>query len=151
MSRRLLVAAGSLLMLGVLHAAPSDVAVSTVPMGSPYVRHLAFDQKTDIRLLAHCEKRGFGRTEMALLTMLSASSGRPLSDFARRRIARKPATLEDMARDLGLDFPTLLRAAQSLKKSIEARGSEGLPPPVFELPGDKPPFDIDSNTEATAP
>ncbi len=104
---------------------------STAPIGSSFYRHVAYDFNLDLRELVKLEKRGFGRGELVTLVLISSTTGTSVKDYAKRRIKDK-VLLKDLAREAGLDYPTLQKRAQVIKLDIEARPDETLPPPLFE-------------------
>jgi hypothetical protein len=115
------------------HAAYQDpeIELSTDPIGSSYYRHLARESNIDLRELVKFERRGFGRTEINILILISSGSVQTLKDFGNRRLKEK-TSLEEMVRGAGFDFDTVYVKARELKTTIEAMGDNDLPPPVFE-------------------
>lgn len=83
------------------------------------------------------EKRGFTRTEMISLVLLSQSSGKTIKEMAKRRIKDK-ILLKDLAKEAQVDFEQLYSKARSIKSDIELRGESNLPPPIFETPSPSP-------------
>jgi hypothetical protein len=107
--------------------------VSTAPIGSPFFRHLANDFSLDIHDVALFEKKGFGRAETVTIVLISSVTGNSLKSYGRRRLKER-VPLEQLAREAGLDYPTLLRVATIIKQGIESKGENNLPPPVFAAP-----------------
>jgi len=108
----------------------SDVKKSTTPIGGFFYRHLAFDYNLDLKKLVKFEKRGFGRSEIVTLVLISEITGTPLKDYGKRRL-KNDFTLKEMAEEAGLDYVTLYKTVGVVKKGIEAKGDKNLPPPVF--------------------
>lgn len=110
-----------------------DIVPSTNPVGSSFYRHLAHDYGIDIRELVKFERRGFGRTEIVALVMISTTTGKSIKDYGRRRL-RDKVTLKALAQEAGLDYGTLYRVSRTIKEEIESRSPDNLPPPVFDIP-----------------
>lgn len=109
--------------------ADTDLKVSTQPIGSSYYRHVAFDFGLDLKKLIRYEKRGFGRAEIINLILLAKITGDKLKNFGNRRLKRE-ATLKQMTEEAGLDYVTMYKVVQVLKKALEDKGDKNLPPPV---------------------
>ncbi len=108
------------------------VQASTIPLGSPFYRHLAFDFNLDMREMIKFEKKGFGHGEMVTLVLISKSSGTALKEYGKRRL-KADVSLQQMAEEAGLNYETLYKVARIIKEGIEAKGDKDLPPPVFPL------------------
>lgn len=106
------------------------IELSTTPVGSAFVRHLAKESNQDVKVLAKMERLGFGRSEMVTLSLVSQKKGKSLRDLANERL-KSPITLKTMAEREGFSYPELYAQARQLKKEIEKKGGENLPPPVF--------------------
>src|SRR5262249_31106040 len=105
-----------------------ETKTSTAPIGTPFYRHLAADQNIDLHELEKFEKKGFGRTEIVTLVLISKSTGKPLKDYGKQRLKEKDKpTLRDLAKEANLDYDTLHANAVSIKQSIEAKGDQNLP------------------------
>ncbi|MBV9080289.1 MAG: hypothetical protein JO102_04125 [Elusimicrobia bacterium] len=105
--------------------------VSTMPIGSSFYRHLAFDFGLDLRDLVKLEKRGFGRNEVVTLVLISKATGTNVKEYAKRRL-KDEVELKTLAAEAGLDYPTLMKNVTAVKEGIENKGDQDLPPPVFE-------------------
>jgi hypothetical protein len=150
---RLAIAAAALLACASMARAvePYDVAPSTLPIGSPFYRHLAFDFGLDIRDLVKLERRGFGRGEVVTLVLIAKSTSTTVKDLARRRL-KDQVPLKDLAAETGLDYPTLLKNVRAIKEGIESKGEQNLPPPVFEpSPTPTPPKKRKKGKESASP
>ncbi len=127
----------SLFLLGMaastLWAADNEpkVNISTTPLGSPFLRHLAHDYKMNLRDLIKFERRGFARTEIISIALIAEKTGKPLKEYGKRRIKNK-VLLRDLAQEAGMDYSALYRKSREIKAAVEAKGAENLPPPVFE-------------------
>jgi len=108
-----------------------DVSGSTQPIGSPFYRHTAFDFDIDLKELVKFEKKGFGRSEIISLILLSKISGAPLKEYGKRRL-KMESTLKNLTLEAGLDYVTLYKLVLVLKESIESKGETNLPAPVFK-------------------
>lgn len=108
-----------------------DVKVSTHPIGSPFYRHLAFDYNIDLRELVKFEKKGFGRTEIVTLILISTHTKIPLKDYGNKRLKDK-VKLRTLAEEAKMDYDALYKQARTIKEQIEEKGDSQLPPPVFE-------------------
>jgi len=113
--------------------AKGGVDVSTVPMGSPFFRHLAYDYDLDIKELIKFEKKGFGRAETITIVLISLSSGKPLKHYGKRRLKEK-VPLKTLAKEANLHYPSLYKIVRQIKEELEEKGDRNLPPPVFESP-----------------
>jgi len=131
---------------------PDDVVLSTTPIGSPFLRHYAYDYNLDLNRLVRFEKRGFSRSEIITLALISEKTGKPMKDYGNRRL-KEHVTLKQLAEEEGMDYAPLYEKAQTIKKAIEAKGDQNLPPPVFEKKPDPdpsptpPPLDEKEETE----
>ena len=112
-------------------AMPPETEPSTMPIGSAFYRHLAFDFGLDIRDLVKLERRGFGRGEVVTLVIIAKTTGTPVKEYAKRRLKDKVG-LKELASEAGLDYPTLLKTVRAVKEGIESKGEENLPPAVYE-------------------
>ncbi len=120
-----------------LSAAYDEPEISTNPIGSSFFRHLAADYNLDIKELVKLEDRGFGRAETITLVLISSATGTYFKDLVKRRLKDK-ILLRDLAVESNLDFNTLWTQAQSIKATIETKGDQNLPPPVFATPAPTP-------------
>ena len=134
-----------LVLLGssVAHAAYPDPepSVSTAPIGSSYYRHLAQETSTDIRDLVKFERRGFGRTEINILILISNGSVQTLKDYGNRRI-KESVPLKKLVSEAGKDFDEIYGRARELKSRIEKMGDSNLPPAVYEVAISTPDADV---------
>ncbi len=112
-------------------AYPEEVAVSTLPIGSPFLRHYANDYKLDLYELVKFEKRGFGRSEIVTLALISQKTGKPMKEYGKRRLNEK-VTLKTLAEEAGMDYAVVYQDAQNIKKAVDLKGDQNLPPPLFE-------------------
>jgi len=112
-------------------AAVIKVNVSTAPIGSPFLRHFAYDYKFDLKELVKFEKRGFGRTEIITIALISQKTGKPMKEYGKRRL-KTQVPLIDLAKEAGMDYAELYKKARTIKSEIEAQGENNLPPPIFE-------------------
>jgi hypothetical protein len=127
------------LAAGLLHAKgnlPDEVKLSTTPIGSPFLRHYANDYHLDLYELVKFEKRGFGRSEIITIALISQKTGKPMKEYGKRRLNEKGLTLKKLAEEAGMDYAVVYEQAQSIKKIVEAKGDQNLPPPVFEKKAD---------------
>jgi hypothetical protein len=106
------------------------VDVSTAPIGSPFLRHYAYDYNLDLKTLVKFEKRGFGRTEIITLALISEKTGKPMKEYGKRRI-KDHVPIRTLAQEAGMDYSELHKKARQIKTEIEAKGDKNLPPPVF--------------------
>jgi len=112
-------------------------AVSTNPIGSPFYRHLAQEFNLDMHEVVKFERKGFGRGETVTIVLISSATGKPLSEYGKRRM-RERVSLRTLAAEANLNYDALHARASAIKVQIEAKGDRELPPPVFE-PKAKPP------------
>ncbi len=108
-----------------------EIAASTTPVGSPFYRHLADDFNIDIRELVKFERKGFSRTEIITLVLLSDSDVKKLKEMGNRRI-KEHTPMDTFVQEAGLEYRSLLKVVRQIKQDIEERGDKNLPPPVFE-------------------
>jgi hypothetical protein len=140
--KKTLLLCGVLVMLFGWHRARaeesnSEVASSTMPLGSPYYRFLANDFDIDLRELVKFERKGFGRSEIAMLVVLSGSDVKKLKALGNRRI-KDQVSMETLAKEAGYNYRDLVKVAREIKADIEAKGDKDLPPPVFPTPSVSP-------------
>jgi len=109
-----------------------DPEVSTAPIGLSYYRHLAQMTNIDLRELEKFERRGFARTEINILIILSSGSVQALKDYGNRRLKDNVA-LDDLIAEAHKDHDAVYAQARKMKADIEAMGDENLPPPVYEV------------------
>ena len=131
----------------------SKIEVSTTPIGSPFLRHFAYDYNLNLKDLVKFEKRGFGRTEIISLALISQKTGKPMKEYGKRRI-KNQVPLKDLAKEAGMDYGELYSKARRIKGEIEAKGDINLPPPIFEektkegdSPAKKPQNDKEKESE----
>lgn len=108
-----------------------NVEYSTTPIGSPFMRHLAFKTGADLVLLSKMERRGFGHAETITLIKIAEHSKKPLKELAKVRLKDNP-TLRSMAEKEGMNYDVVYAESRELKGQIESLGDQQLPPPVFE-------------------
>lgn len=118
-------------MLNAKGTYPEEVAVSTIPIGSPFLRHYANDYHLDLYELVKFEKRGFGRSEIITLALISQKTGKAMKEYGKRRLNEK-VTLKALAEEAGMDYAAVYQDAQNIKKTVELKGDQNLPPPLFE-------------------
>ncbi len=106
--------------------------ISTQPIGSPYYRHLAQDMNQDLRQLVKFEKKGFGRSEIVALIIISSTTGKPLKGYGNRRLKDK-VTLQQLADEAHIDYAQLMTESKRVKELIEAKGDKNLPPALYEM------------------
>lgn len=97
------------------------------------------------------EKRGFGRSEIITIALISQKTGKPMKEYGKRRLNEK-VTLKKLAEEAGMDYSALYKQAQDTKKNIELKGEQNLPPPLFEkkpdpASNDKDKKDLDEKKE----
>jgi hypothetical protein len=110
--------------------APPEVKKSTTPIGSPFLRHFAYDYNYDLKRLVQYEKRGFGRTEIISLALLSSYTGKKMKVYGKKRLKQK-GTIRKYVEEAGLDYDEFYKVVREIKAEIEAKGDKDLPPPVF--------------------
>jgi hypothetical protein len=135
MYKRLFLFAALALMGAVAHADydyDETPVVSTAPIGSSYYRHLAHMTNIDLRELEKFEQRGFGRTEINILILISSGSVQTLKDYGNRRL-KDNVPLNDLIAEAHCDHDAIYAKARAMKAAIEAMGDQNLPPPVYEL------------------
>ncbi len=115
---------------------PEEIAASTTPIGSPFYRHLADDFNLDLRELVKFERKGFSRTEIITLVLISDSDVKKLKEIGNRRI-KDLVPLETLVKEAGLEYRSIYKVVRQMKSDIEERGDKNLPPPVFEKPKEK--------------
>jgi hypothetical protein len=133
--RPLILFSALFLAAGIVHAKgnyPDEVKVSTTPIGSSFLRHYAYDYNLDLYELVKFEKRGFGRSEIITIALISQKTGKPMKEYGKRRLNEKNLTLKKLAEEAGMDYAAVYKQAQDIKKNIELKGEQNLPPPVFE-------------------
>jgi hypothetical protein len=113
-----------------------EVKLSTTPIGSPFLRHYANDYKLDLYELVKFEKRGFGRTEIINLALISQKTGKPMKEYGKRRLNEK-VTLKQLTEEAGMNYEEVYKKARDIKAGIEAKGDQNLPPPLFEKKEEK--------------
>ena len=64
------------------------------------------------------------------LVLISEISGVKINELGRRRI-RDKVPLKVLAEEAGLDYVTLYKTVQVLKKALEEKGDKNLPPPLY--------------------
>ncbi len=106
--------------------------VSTAPIGSSYYRHLAQMTNVDLRELVKFERRGFGRTEINVLILISSGSVQTLKDYGNRRL-KDNVSLNDLIKESNHDHDVIYAKAREMKAAIEAMGDQNLPPPVYDV------------------
>jgi hypothetical protein len=115
------------------HAAyEEEEIISTAPIGSSFYRHLARETNIDLRELVKFEKRGFGRTEICILILISTESVQTLKDNGNKRL-KEQTPLKVLVKDANMDFDKVYAQARELKTRIEAMGDENLPEAIYEV------------------
>jgi hypothetical protein len=112
-------------------SASAEVKLSTNPVGSPFIRHLASDFQVDVIKLSKFEKRGFSRSEIITLLLISEKTKKPMKELGTERL-KSQIPLRDMAKREAMDYDELYQMVKDIKEDVESRGEHGLPPPVFE-------------------
>ena len=115
---------------------PEEIAASTTPIGSSFYRHLADDFNIDLKELVKFERKGFSRTEIVTLVLISDSDVKKLKEIGNRRI-KDLVPLEKLVKEAGYEYRTINKVVRQMKSEIEERGDKNLPPPVFEKPKEK--------------
>jgi hypothetical protein len=139
MFKRLLLLSALLLASATARASyqDPDVDVSTGPIGSSYYRHLAQMTNIDLHELVKFERRGFGRTEINVLVVISSGSIKTMKDYGNRRL-KDNVPLDDLIKEAHRDHDEVYRRAREMKAAIEAMGDQNLPPPVYEVANSTP-------------
>jgi hypothetical protein len=113
-------------------AYPDDsLAVSTTPIGSPFLRHFAYDYNFDLHELIKFERKGFGRAEIITIALIAQKTGLPIKSYGKRRLNEK-VSLRQLAEEAQMNYEELYDKAQTIKAAVEAKGDQNLPPPVFD-------------------
>jgi hypothetical protein len=115
-----------------LSTGTAGVQVSTTPLGSPFYRHLAQDFDIPMREMIKFERKGFGRSEMVEIILIAKTGNKTIKELGNRRI-KDHVPMETLAKEAGMNYREMSKAARDIKLDIEARGEKDLPPPVYEI------------------
>lgn len=110
----------------------SSVSLSTTPLGSPFYRHLASDFDIPMKELVKFERKGFGRSEIVELVLISKNDVKKLKELGNRRI-KDTVSMETLVKEAGLNYRDIVNVARDIKTEIESRGDKNLPAPVYDV------------------